>query len=250
MRGSKSSLKEEVLVIVAAGELGDESRILQQLKKLRARFRVVAADGGYLHCVALGLDPEILVGDLDSLPSRYHADARARVLQVYQHPSDKNESDLALALERVSALLKTGEERARKLVLLGVTGGRDDHHHAAFLEISEFARRSSLEIVVLGHQSDWYFARPRQAPVEVGLETGQVVSLFAASQMVRGLKTQGLKWDGSQVRLLRPGSRGLSNVATSTRVRIEVETGCVWVVIPHGPSRQRGGRSGKRKKLP
>ncbi len=250
MRGSKSSLKEEVLVIVAAGELGDESRILQQLKKLRARFRVIAADGGYLHCVALGLEPEVLVGDLDSLPSRYHADACARVPQVYQHPADKNESDLALALERASALIKAGVVRARKLVLLGVTGGRDDHHHAALLEISEFARRSSLQTVVLGHQSDWYFARPREAPVEVDLEAGQVVSLFAASQTVRGLKTQGLKWDGSQVRLLRPGSRGLSNVATSTRVRIEVETGCVWVVVPHGPSRQRGGRSGKRKKLP
>ena len=250
MRRSKSSFKEEVLVIVAAGELGDKARLIRRLAGLRARLRVIAADGGYLHCLALGLEPEMLVGDLDSLPVRYHSSMRERVAQVYQHPTDKNESDLALALEQVTFLLSSGGCRARKLVFLGVTGGREDHHHASLLELSEFARRSELQILVFGHQSDWYYTQARQTGVEVGLDVGQVVSIFAASQTVRGLKTQGLKWDGSQVRLLRPGARGLSNIATSTRVRVEVEKGCVWVVVPHGPFRKRPRLLGKRKKLP
>jgi thiamine pyrophosphokinase len=63
------------------------------------RYRVIAVDGGWLACRKLGLRPDLLLGDFDSLPQKFHHKAMTSARAVLRFPIDKDESDLSLALK-------------------------------------------------------------------------------------------------------------------------------------------------------
>ena len=60
---------------------------------------VVAADGGLHRARALGLDVEVVVGDLDSVTPEALAAAEAAGARVVRYPRAKDATDLELALD-------------------------------------------------------------------------------------------------------------------------------------------------------
>ncbi len=80
----------------------------------------VAADGGTRHLLNLGLLPDVVVGDLDSLTAAEVENLKNQLVRVEQHPVHKNETDLELAVE--TAL----REGCSKILILGALGGRLD----------------------------------------------------------------------------------------------------------------------------
>ena len=240
MRVSRSSAASEVILIVGAGELGPVARARSMLASLRGRVRVIAVDGGWVHCQKLALTPEAIVGDFDSLPAKLHARAMQLAQSVHLHPVDKDWSDLALALKLASRWLKQSLSKKQEVVLLGVTGGREDHHHAALFDIAWAAARWPAATRVLGHASEWHFLTSKTPRTRLAGVRGRTVSIFALSARVTGLKTRGLKWDGSRVKLLRPGSQGLSNLAISGEIQVEIGSGCAVVVVPSSNNQNAG----------
>ena len=79
---------------------------------------VIAADGGYAAAVKLGIRPNLVVGDFDSLG--YVPEAE----EIVQHPVRKDDTDTLLAI-------RLGLERGfRSFVITGALGGRLDHSFA------------------------------------------------------------------------------------------------------------------------
>lgn len=76
---------------------------------------VIAADGGLLNLRALGVEPDICLGDYDSGPM---PEKREGVIVL---PRQKDDTDMHYAARRILAM---GAQRA---VLLGGMGGRLDH---------------------------------------------------------------------------------------------------------------------------
>ena len=76
---------------------------------------VFAADGGYRHCQAAGLQPDLLLGDFDSLNDL------PKGIPIHTFPVEKDDTDTMLAI-------KYGlKEGYRTFHLYGGTGGRPDH---------------------------------------------------------------------------------------------------------------------------
>jgi hypothetical protein len=86
---------------------------------------VVAADSGLDHALALGLHVDVVVGDLDSASAEGQAAARAAGSEFETHPTDKDATDLELAL------LSARDRGARRVTVVGGGGGRHDHLLAA-----------------------------------------------------------------------------------------------------------------------
>src|SRR5262245_49522689 len=76
---------------------------------------VIAADSGIRHAAALGLVPELWVGDFDSVPKRM-ANAYPNVRREV-FPTEKDKTDGELAIDTALAL------GAASLVLAGAFGG-------------------------------------------------------------------------------------------------------------------------------
>ncbi|MGW8194097.1 MAG: thiamine diphosphokinase, partial [Desulforhopalus sp.] len=105
------------VVIIANGEIQQHG----QLKPLLSRSDLlVAADGGANHCARLGITPDILLGDLDSIDPDILARFSTADIEIFRHPVRKDATDLELAMDLAK------ERGASEMHLFGVLGGRWD----------------------------------------------------------------------------------------------------------------------------
>ncbi|WP_280687201.1 thiamine diphosphokinase [Lentibacillus salicampi] len=81
----------------------------------------IGADRGSLTLVENNITLDYAVGDFDSMRATEKNIVQSQADVFEQHPSEKNQTDLEIALEKAYAL------NPEKIYLFGVTGGRLDH---------------------------------------------------------------------------------------------------------------------------
>ena len=85
---------------------------------------LIAADGGLDHALAAGLEPSVLVGDLDSVSASGLAWASEHTT-IVRHPVDKPATDTELAVAHAASLAP------ERILLVAGVGDRLDHAVAA-----------------------------------------------------------------------------------------------------------------------
>lgn len=179
---------------------------------------VIAADSGFDHAKRLGVEVDLLVGDLDSIS----AEGLELASNIEQHPTDKDSSDLAIALD---AALK---RKPSRVIVVGGAGGRIDHFlaNAALLASPEYA---ALTLTWLPGHAVINVVRDR---IELSGSPGDLVSLLPYGGPVLGVTTDGLRWPLHGA-VLTPGtSLGVSNQMVGTRAAVELKEGVLLTVQP------------------
>lgn len=190
---------------------------------------VVAADGGYARAVALGLAPDVLVGDLDSLAREQVAAAETAGTAVRRFPPDKDESDTELALLEAIRL------GAGRVTVLGAFGGpRLDHALANLWLLSHPALADlDLELLAAGVRARLLAAPgPDGGPVTRALpgRLGAIVSLLPFGGDALGVTTRGLRYPLRDEPLQSGPARGLSNVRVAGDAAVTLRAGRLLVV--------------------
>ena len=196
----------------------------------------IAADSGLDHTYDLGLRPDVVVGDLDSVSPAILDRATVDGVRVERHPAAKAKTDLELALDRAMA------ERPERIVVAGIGGGRLDHHLANLLVLARDdyagpaidAYLGTARVAVVRHHTRLVEGRP-----------GEPVTLLPMHGPASGVATTGLAyplWGET----LHPGStRGVSNELVTPTASVTVARGVVLAVQPHGLNGvDRGGTGG------
>ena len=187
---------------------------------LPADATVIAADGGAELAALLGVEIDLLIGDLDSVSPG----TQARAHRVDRHPADKDATDLELAL---GAALRLGPER---ILVLGGTGGRLDHLLGNALVLAAAPYAAVRVDAQFGAAAVHVIRKERML---LG-EPGEVISLFAVHGPASDVVTDGLAYP-LRGETLEPGSsRGVSNVFETPQVRIAVGHGVVLAIRPNG----------------
>lgn len=184
---------------------------------------LIAADGGLAHCLAWGMPPDLLIGDLDSVPPAAVDAMRQRGGLVQDHPRRKQANDLELALQ---AVLTAGHERA--VVLAGV-GGRWDQSLASFLLMAH-EQFASLQVELADDRQWASLLRPGPGLTLPGA-AGDTVSLLALTPTADGVTTAGLEYPLNKEQLILGSSRGISNTIVSLPSTVEVERGLVLCLL-------------------
>ena len=183
---------------------------------------IIAADSGLDHVHALGRHADLVVGDLDSVSSEALERAIAAGTVVEEHPTDKDTTDLELALE---AAARAG---ATRVTVIGAGGGRLDHFLANALLLTAptwagfelHALIGAAHVVVVRDATELHGA------------IGSIVSLLAPAGPALGITTDGLRWPLVDDEL-RPGStRGVSNEMTAPFATLAVRDGVLLAIQP------------------
>lgn len=187
---------------------------------LPANASVIAADGGAELAMVLGLEIDLLVGDLDSVS----AETRSVAHHVEGHPVDKDATDLELAL---SSALRFEPER---VLVLGGAGGRLDHVFGVLLALAAEHLAAVTVDAQLGEAAVHVIRR------ECFLEgrEGELISLFAMNGRASGIHSDGLVYPLAGDTLEPGSSRGISNVFAGTQARVTVEDGVLVAIRPNG----------------
>ncbi len=200
------------------GEIADYIALARWLRPDDYR---IAVDGGARHLDALGLQPHLIVGDMDSIGPAHLAQLRNQGVGVEQHPAAKDATDLELAIGRA---VKDG---ATELVLLGAVGGRLDQTIANLLIL---AQRSWPVPLALAEGDQ--LARVLRGPQSLTLTgpAGAYVSAVALSEEVTGVTYRGLEYPLENATLHLGSTRGVSNTLASSPAHISIEAGILLVV--------------------
>ena len=96
---------------------------------------IIAADKGFRYLQNLGITPDLVIGDFDSLG---HTPSGRNIIVL---PCEKNDTDMGAAVAE-------GVERGYKnFILYGATGGRPDHTLANIQLISLLSSRGMNAII-------------------------------------------------------------------------------------------------------
>jgi thiamine pyrophosphokinase len=183
---------------------------------------VIAADGGFERALALGLEVDVVVGDLDSISAATAATLDRAGVRIERHPEAKDATDLELALGAAAAL-----GPGRVIVLLPESG-RLDHLVAGVLALAA-EKHSELEIdAYLGESCVHVVRGGRQLEGAVG----ELVSLVPVNGPAEGVVTEGLVYPLRGETLVPGTTRGVSNVFADGVARIELQRGVVLAIRP------------------
>ena len=203
------------IIIFANGELPDK-------EKARALLHdddfIIAADGGTRHALALGLVPNVIVGDLDSLPENFKTSAFDGEIVLY--PKDKNETDLELAIQHALTL------NPEQIIILAALGGRLDQTLGNIALISDL-QPSTFDLHLDDGLEEVFFCREQ---VQVNGMSGDTVSLIPWQGEVTGIITTGLKWPLQNETLYPHKTRGISNEMTGNTTTIQIKSGLLLIV--------------------
>lgn len=174
---------------------------------------VIAADAGWRSAKALGLVPDLLVGDYDSSP----VPAGAEVL-----PCAKDDTDTHYAARRALAM------GAARVTILGGTGGRLDHT-LANLQTLLFLERSGVHALLADPDTEARALLP--GTHEVRRLPGRYLSLFPADGTARGVTLEGLKFPLQNACLEAQFPLGVSNEFAAETARITLGEGALYLLL-------------------
>jgi thiamine pyrophosphokinase len=182
------------------------------LKHLHDAGLIVCCDGAAEKLVAHGLEPGILIGDLDSVSPAL----KKRFEKVLVQDSDQETNDLTKA---VNWCISTG---IKEVTILGATGIREDHTLGNISLLSDYSKK--IDVVML---TDTGSFRVYDRSVTVSSRAGQQVSLFSIDPAL-AVSSSGLRYPLIALRL---GSwwRGTLNEAEGDSFRLEFAKGQIIV---------------------
>ena len=164
--------------------------------------RVIAADGGMRHARALGLTPELWVGDFDSTPAELLAEWPD--VPRLPYPAAKAATDGEIA---VGEALTRG---ATRILLVGALGGdRSDHAFQLYLSAIRLAE-DGLDILMTSGEEEALPLLPGQKHLD--LPEGALFSVLGLTAL-DGLTIVNARYPLDNFHLPFGSSRTVSNVA-------------------------------------
>lgn len=195
-------------VVFCAGGFDAPARPIEQTDV------VIAADGGLLHTNGLGLRPDVILGDFDSLG---YVPEGANVF-----PVEKDDTDAMLAVRRGLAL------GCRAFVLYGCMDGPRLDHTVAALQTLQYLADHDAEGTLVGLQ---YMATVvKNGSVRFPARAEGIVSVFCMGSDAHGVTLEGLQYELRNGVLTAGFPLGVSNHFVGKDSRIAVRDGSVLVL--------------------
>lgn len=197
-------------VIFGAGE--------QNIKQLTLpeNALVWAADGGLSYCEKLGISPDFLIGDYDSLG---FVPAKAEVL-----PVQKDITDMA------AAVIQAEEKDCDTFYIYGGTGNRLDHTLANISLLVDLAKKGKKAYLC---DRDYTVTAVSNGEICFDETEKGVISVFAADTEAHGVCIEGLLYEVQDMTFENRFALGVSNEFTGKKSRISVKNGTLIVVKNH-----------------
>lgn len=188
--------------------------------------RLLGVDGGSRHLHGLGLLPHLAVGDMDSIPEELLAQYRSEGVEMQLHPPKKDATDLELALELA---LKRG---ARRISILGGTGGRLDHTLGNLFLLARCLPNGIPACIM--DQEQCIHLTDQALTLEGAV--GDTLSLLPATPEACGVSLTGLEYPLHDATLTFGTSWGMSNVFVETRATVTLRSGRLFIFHLYGAS--------------
>jgi thiamine pyrophosphokinase len=186
------------------------------LQAVKSAARIICCDGAVDKLVELGFQPDLITGDMDSISDSARELYKERI--VLDLSQDRNDLTKAFKL-----CLKHGWH---DIVVVGATGGREDHTLGNLSLLVDFVRQ--VNVVLL---SDSGVFIPLRESAALVAESGQQISIFSFDSNCALFYT-GLKYPLNGIKINRWWQAAL-NEAVAESVKLDFEGGPLLVFLAY-----------------
>ena len=204
-------MSDKLTLILADGDFPRHSYPLSLLEQAE---RIVCCDGAALSLLKYGREPDLIAGDLDSLP----AELKEKLAQKIVHYSEQESNDLSKAFRCCM------EKNWRNITILGATGKREDHTLGNLSLLAEYAAKVPQIRLVTDHG----IFSVASGDCEFISEPGQQISLIAIDPGTE-VTARGLKYPLEKLHLSM-WWQGTLNEALGSSFQLHISPGCRLLV--------------------
>ncbi len=207
-------------IVLGNGEVEDYS---WHKSVLREEDIILCADGGANHAFRLQVVARGIAGDLDSINPEVLEEFRRLGVEIREYSPVKDEVDTQIALDWAL------EFDPDEVLLLGCSGSRLDHTFGSLHLLLRGAARG-VRVRLVNEQQDVLLVAP-ELPADILTTAGTVISLLPLCERACGVETENLMYEVPGGVLEAGRTIGISNVATSGRVKVKTSSGSLLVFI-------------------
>lgn len=205
-------VKKADCLIFSAGARVDEDVVRQYVSD---SVYMIAADGGYAFCRAVGCTPNFIVGDFDS------GECPQTEIETLRLSPFKDDTDSAIAV------YKAIERGYKHIVLFGGTGSRLDHTFADFY-LCATAKQMGADLMLVDNRHQIFSLCEETA--ELSRDDGKYVSIFPLGGKCT-LTLTGFCYPLEDYACSPFWSMGVSNEIAEDWAKITVEQGTALVFM-------------------
>jgi len=180
---------------------------------------IICADGGVKWAITNNIDPDMIVGDLDSISDTLLFYYQRKNIPIQSYPKDKDETDTHIA---ITIALQKG---ASEITILGGIGNRMDHSMGNILLLIRIAQKGVKAKLV--NQNNVIFVSNKR--IFLDAEPGNILSILPYGDNVKIHQTYGLQYPIINRVLPIDFPFGISNIITEKQAWIDIESG--WIVF-------------------
>lgn len=211
-------------IIVAAGDLSVTEIGVAQGDLL------IAVDGGLEHCGRLGLEPDLVLGDFDSV----EGDQLARIAEWDEKSPErvirlKPEKDDTDTLAAIRLALRRGY---RDFQLYGAMGGRRLEHTIANIQCLLFLKHHDAVGYLVDKGRMCFVMEDEEVRFPVSMEG--YLSLFCLKEKALGVNIRGMKYELDNARITNDFPIGVSNEFTGQEAVVSVRQGQLLGIVTSG----------------
>jgi len=189
---------------------GDQPEFVKISSYFDANSYIVAADSGLDYCLANSIEPDYIIGDMDSLASKeLLLNFNSNIIE--QHSSEKDFTDTELGLIHLE------KKNCSKKIIIGGGGGRLDH----ILAITALFERPDPPDLWITENEEIHFIDEK---INGSGRAGETISLFPVGVQTCTMNSKGLKWPLDQL-IWRRGDYGISNTITGNSFSVTMRSG-------------------------
>jgi thiamine pyrophosphokinase len=207
------------MFIVAGGPLVDLLFLRQRILEVNPS-EVICADGGSRHVLALGMTPQMVIGDMDSLPPEMLDNLLESGCRILRYPARKDQTDTELALRY------TLDQKPEEIEIYGALGGRIDHT-LANISLLIMAAREGIKTRIIDETTELFVV---SEGAEIRGTPEDIVSLFPLTTKVKGITLEGFEYPLQKATMAIGKPYGISNRLLGNRGAVSVSAGYLLVV--------------------
>lgn len=203
-------------IIVGAGSIYQGDLPFEQ----QENDLLVAADGGYEYLVKAGMNPDLLIGDFDSMENPKVS------CETITLPVEKDDTDIMFAV-------KEGFRRGyNRFVIFGGLGGKRLSHTIANMQLLEYVALQGGTAKLMGGTTSLFLLIQGESHI-FEQEIEKELSLFSITPTAC-VTLQGVKYPVTKATLERSFPLGVSNRILEPTATLTVHSGTVLVVTEGG----------------
>jgi len=206
--------------LVLNGQLDDYDYI-REVMNYNTYELIIAVDGGATHLYRLGIMPNYILGDLDSIEDdiREYYEASDVVFKKFSTKKDETDAELAVWLVEEVGLLG--------IDIYAALGGRIDHELANIQLLYYILDRGMYPRIISEHE-EIYILKNDEMTLKGNI--GDIVSILPIRGDARGITLVNMEYSVEELDLKYSVTRGISNVMVAQDAYINVRDGCLLVI--------------------